>query len=41
VQCNAFCIYQKDNRCSASSILVADHLLRTRCMTQIKPKKKV
>lgn len=40
VQCNADCIYQKNNRCTAASILVADHMLKTKCMTQIKPKHK-
>jgi len=39
VQCNAVeCIYNKNNRCSASSILVSDHMLKTRCMTFIKKK---
>ncbi|MBQ4073551.1 MAG: DUF1540 domain-containing protein [Clostridia bacterium] len=35
VQCDARCIYNRDNRCGASSILVKDKLMRTKCETRI------
>lgn len=37
VQCVASCVYNKDNRCNASSILVGDMMLSTKCATRIKP----
>lgn len=36
VMCNARCIYNKDNKCSATSILVGDMMLATKCATRIK-----
>lgn len=36
VQCTAQCVYNKNNRCTASSILVHDILLNTKCATRIK-----
>lgn len=36
VQCIANCVYNKDNRCCASSILVGDMMLNTKCATRIK-----
>ncbi len=35
VQCDANCIYNRDNRCTASSIFVKDKLLKTKCETRI------
>lgn len=37
VTCDAFCMYNKDNRCTASSILVADSMTGTKCKTRMKP----
>ena len=39
VRCSAECVYNVEGRCKASSILVCDSMLRTRCATRIKPKK--
>lgn len=38
VQCNATCVYNKSNRCSATSLLVNDIMLSTKCATRIRPK---
>ncbi len=38
VQCYASCIYNKNDRCSATSLLVNDIMLSTKCATRIKPK---
>ena len=35
VQCDAECLYNCDHRCTASSILVKDKLLKTKCETRI------
>lgn len=35
VQCEAKCVYNRDNRCTASSIFVKDKLLKTKCETRI------
>jgi len=37
VQCDAECIYNENRRCNASSLLVADKLMSTKCETRIKP----
>lgn len=37
VQCEAECLYNKENRCTASSLLVADSMMSTKCKTRIKP----
>lgn len=37
VQCTASCIYNRDARCTATSILVCDMMLSTKCATRIKP----
>lgn len=37
VQCIANCVYNKNDRCNASSILVGDMMLSTKCATRIKP----
>jgi hypothetical protein len=37
VQCTAYCVYQRNSRCHANSILIADSMLRTKCETRIKP----
>lgn len=37
VQCDADCVYNRDRRCAATSILVSDQMLRTKCATRIKP----
>ncbi len=37
VQCDAECLYNRDNLCTATSILVADTILGTKCKTRIKP----
>lgn len=36
VQCTAQCVYNKNNRCTSSSILVHDFMLSTKCATRIK-----
>lgn len=36
VQCDAQCIYNKERRCTATSILVKDKLINTVCATRIK-----
>lgn len=36
VKCDAQCIYNVDNYCGATSILVKDMLMGTRCATRIK-----
>ena len=36
VQCEAECIYNKDRRCTATSILVKDKLMKARCETRLK-----
>jgi hypothetical protein len=38
VQCTAECVYNEKNKCKATSILVADTVFNTKCMTRIKPK---
>ena len=35
VQCDAECLYNCDNRCTASSIFVKDKFLKTKCETRI------
>lgn len=37
VHCDASCVYNRNRRCEATSILVADKMLRTKCATRIKP----
>ncbi|MFW5780280.1 MAG: DUF1540 domain-containing protein [Bacillota bacterium] len=37
VQCYAECVYNKDGRCTANSLLVGDMMLNTKCATRIKP----
>lgn len=37
VECAADCIYNENKRCNASSLLVSDMMLRTKCATRIKP----
>ena len=37
VRCNAECLYNKEKHCSATSLLVADVMLSTKCGTRIKP----
>jgi hypothetical protein len=37
VTCDAECLYNKENRCSATSILVSDTMFKTKCKTRIKP----
>jgi hypothetical protein len=37
VACDAACLYNKDSRCSANSLLIADTMFKTRCRTRIKP----
>ncbi|MDR3185502.1 MAG: DUF1540 domain-containing protein [Christensenellaceae bacterium] len=36
VQCEASCIYNVDNRCSATSILVSDSFFNPKCRTLIR-----
>ncbi|MBO5304580.1 MAG: DUF1540 domain-containing protein [Clostridia bacterium] len=36
IKCYATCIYNEDNYCKASSILVNDVMLNTKCATRIK-----
>lgn len=36
VSCKAECVYNKDNRCTATSMLVNDVFMSTRCATRIK-----
>ena len=36
VQCDADCIYNRERKCTATSILVKDKLFKTACMTRIK-----
>ena len=36
VQCDADCVYNKDRRCVSGSLLVADGLFSTKCMTRVK-----
>ena len=36
VRCKAECVYNKDIRCSSTSILVNDIFMSTRCSTRIK-----
>lgn len=36
VQCYADCIYNKDNKCNAATILVGDMIINTKCATRIK-----
>lgn len=36
VQCSASCVYNENNRCKATSLLVGDKFLNTRCATRIK-----
>ncbi len=36
VQCTARCVYNKNNRCSSTAILVHDVMLSTKCATRIK-----
>jgi hypothetical protein len=38
VQCSADCVYCENNRCTATSILVNDSMLSTKCATRIKRK---
>lgn len=37
VRCNADCVYNDNNYCKATSLLVHDVMLSTRCATRIKP----
>ena len=36
IQCEAECVYNKDKRCSATSLLVADTFMQTKCATRIR-----
>lgn len=36
VQCTADCVYNENNRCKATSILVKDNIFSTKCATRIK-----
>lgn len=36
VRCDADCIYNEDNYCRATSLLVSDKLMNTKCATRIK-----
>ena len=40
VRCEAECIYNEDGYCRATSLLVGDVMLTTKCATRIKPKKR-
>ena len=37
VQCDAVCLYNRDKKCTASSLLVSDTMFKTKCKTGIKP----
>lgn len=39
VQCDADCIYNRDNVCTCDEIVVDDKMLSTKCKTRIKCKK--
>ena len=39
VRCEASCIYNEEGFCHATSLLLGDVLMTTRCATRIKPKK--
>ncbi len=36
IQCDADCIYNENHRCTATSLLINDGLLNTKCATRIK-----
>lgn len=38
VQCTADCVYNSNSHCTATSLLVNDMMLSTKCATRIKPK---
>lgn len=38
VRCDADCLYNSDNKCCASSILVSDTVFRTKCKTRVEHK---
>jgi hypothetical protein len=38
VQCTAECVYNENKRCKATSILVSDTIMSTKCITRIRPK---
>lgn len=37
VKCDALCIYNENNYCKATSLLINDVMLNTKCATRIKP----
>ena len=37
VTCDAECLYNRERRCSANSLLIADSVFKTKCKTRIKP----
>ncbi|MDR2047235.1 MAG: DUF1540 domain-containing protein [Clostridiales bacterium] len=39
IQCDADCVYNKDNVCSSERVLVSDTLFSTKCATRKKPQK--
>lgn len=39
VACDAICVYNEDGYCRATSLLVSDVMLATKCATRIKPKR--
>ncbi len=36
IQCTAECIYNKDKKCTANRVLIADSFLQTKCATRVK-----
>ena len=38
VRCDAQCLYNTDNKCGASAILVSDTVFKTKCKTRVEPK---